>query len=861
MNSRWPTAISRTVRRPSDQPLVTVFLGAAAGIVLDRVATPSWPLISAPTWWCGAVLGWIGWWIFRLRRRDALAAACVLGSLGCLSGMWHHSRWNLFCGDELALFATERSVLIRMEAILERAPRRLPPPRVDPLRLHRLDTRSMVDLRAVALCDAVMWRSVSGRARLVCQGVLEDLHAGDRVRIVGRLGRPSAALNPGEFDLAEHCRSDRRLSTIWADQAESVVLVSRGCRFSPRRVLDDVRRWGHGFLESRLGPSQQGLAAAMLLGLREELTTDQTERFFLTGTIHLLVVSGLHLGMLAGGLALALRVVLAPGSAIAVAVAAVAVSYAMLTGAQPPVVRAAVLVVIACAGRFLGRDALGLNSLAAAALVVLAISPADLFRTGPQLSFLAVAALIWFSTWRFQRGEPLDPLDELIRQTRPAALRWARAGGEWLIGLSCASAAVWLVVQPLVMARFHLLSPAAVLLGPLLWLPVATGLMTGFAALVVGGAVPLCGTALAWICGQSLAVTQAVVRTAEEFPGSHFWVTGPSGWWLTGFYLLAAIPLVTPWLAPPLRRTTAALSGWVALGFCAGLAGDGPDGSLRCTFLAVGHGCAVVLECPGGERILYDAGSSGPPDRTARSIAGYLWSRGIRRIDAIVLSHADLDHYNAVPELLERFDVGEVITAEPMFSGRSPGVDVLSRSLARARVPVRHVAAGDRLRVSAGTMMEVLHPLEGDVAEGLSVSDNSQSVVLAVEYAGRRVLLPGDLEPPGLFALLAQPPIDCDVLLAPHHGSRHSYPEGFARWSTPEWVVVSGASGSAGDSATAGAYEARGAVVLATQEYGAIGFRIDREAVRCEIFGGKWLRFRGADLQGPPYRPGRAGAP
>ena len=112
---------------------------------------------------------------------------------------------------------------------------------------------------------------------------------------------------------------------------------------------------------------------------------------------------------------------------------------------------------------------------------------------------------------------------------------------------------------------------------------------------------------------------------------------------------------------------------------------------------------------------------------------------------------------------------------------------------------------------------QVFHPLVGDTGG----SDNARSIVLAIEYAGRRVLLPGDLESPGLEDLTAQLPYDCDLLLAPHHGSARSDPPGFAAWSQPEWVIVSGGIGS--DTASAGAsYMASGAEVLRTAESGMI---------------------------------------
>jgi competence protein ComEC len=102
-------------------------------------------------------------------------------------------------------------------------------------------------------------------------------------------------------------------------------------------------------------------------------------------------------------------------------------------------------------------------------------------------------------------------------------------------------------------------------------------------------------------------------------------------------------------------------------------------------------------------------------------------------------------------------------------------------------------------------------------------SDNANSITLAVEYGGRRILLPGDLESPGLEDLIAELPYDCDILLAPHHGSRRSDPPGFAAWSRPEWVVVSGGGGDEIELVQR-TYERAGARVLATIDVGTVQF-------------------------------------
>jgi competence protein ComEC len=194
-------------------------------------------------------------------------------------------------------------------------------------------------------------------------------------------------------------------------------------------------------------------------------------------------------------------------------------------------------------------------------------------------------------------------------------------------------------------------------------------------------------------------------------------------------------------------------------------------------------------------------------------------------IDGIVLSHADTDHYNAVPGLVERFGVGTVYVSPVMFRSMDDpgdrGPKVLLNAIRKAGVPIREIWSGDRLHVGPEVMVQVLHPPQ----KGVIGTDNANSVTLGVQYAGRRILLPGDLESPGIDDVMAEAPYDCDVLLAPHHGSRRSDPPGFSAWSKPEWVVLSGGGGEQ-VAPVIRTYEAAGATVLVTDEVGAVDFHV-----------------------------------
>jgi competence protein ComEC len=242
---------------------------------------------------------------------------------------------------------------------------------------------------------------------------------------------------------------------------------------------------------------------------------------------------------------------------------------------------------------------------------------------------------------------------------------------------------------------------------------------------------------------------------------------------------------------------------------------------LRTTFISVGHGCSALIELPGGKTVLYDAGQLGSPLAGTQAIAAVLWSKQISHLDAVIVSHADIDHYNALPGLIDRFSIGTVYVSPVMFDGESLALDALRTKIDAAHIPVAEIFAGDKLHTGDASSIKVLHPPR----RGIIGSDNANSIVLVVEHGGRRLLLTGDLESPGLDDMLAEEPLDVDIALAPHHGSVRSRPADFAQWCTPEYVVISG--GHSFDSAAAQhAFAAAGAAVLHTAQSGAIEIRV-----------------------------------
>jgi competence protein ComEC len=810
-------------------PCVPLALAVTTGIVADRYASipPAFSLVCL----FAALVIWLG---LRRSRRPGLPLVYLGIAAGAFGAAYHHLYREGYSDDDIGEYATPDPRPVRVRGVLVEEPVVHWKVHGDPLRSRDSPDPAVAVLEVKKLRHPDDWRHAGGRARLVVEGSLSTYHAGDEVEITGRLAAPRPPANPGESDYASALR-DQRIRAVVSVQhsSESVRLLHEGWRRSLAGWLGVVRGWGQRVLAEALPPESAGVATALLLGEGSPLTTEDWQKYQRTGVIHVLAVSGQHLVVLAAFLWFILKVLMIRRSHGALTVALVLLAYALLTGGRPPVMRSVVMVGLACGAILLGRQANPANSFALAWLTVALLSPTDLFNYGCQLSFLSVAVLYWgSSSWLPMRQ---DPLVRMIEASRPTAERWLRRWARLVIHSYAVSFGVWLAVAPLIAARYHLVAPVGVPIGPPVVLLTSIALVSGFLLLLSAVVSMALAQPFAWLTNACLTGCESLVNLGERMPGGYWYVTGPSDLWLWVFYVgLLAFLMLEP-LRQRWRWVATAGIAWLGIGLIFG--GYRPAGyELRCTFLAVGHGGCTVLETTDGHVLLYDAGAMGGPDVTQRVIAPFLWERGVSRIDEVFLSHADLDHFNGLPALLERFAVGQV-SCTPTFADKAaPGVPVTLAAIERHRIPVRIVKAGNRLR-AGDVELNVLHP----PAAGPPGRENFRSLVLEVRHAGHVLLLTGDLEGPGLAKVVALPPNAVDVLMAPHHGSRAGDEEerrnraALAALTRPG-VIISCQGLPRGALNRSDPYAVTDAPFLGTWPHGAVTVRSRPESLTVETF-------------------------
>lgn len=758
-------------------PAVVPVAAIIGGILLDRRFR-----FDFTTWLLAGGLCAVVWCVLYCLRCHRMSAIALLLLVACVGGARHHRAHDVAASQDISRFARTESIPVRLRGTVQNSPVVVPPKECPIPAPWKQRDRTLVLVRCESIESSIGPLPVSGVVRLQVTGDPLKVEPGDDIEIDGWLAKPTGPRNPGDHDFREWLLRWNVRSLVYCEDPRAVKRLGT-TNWTPRRTLARWREKADAVLAGNVNGRTHAVASAMLLGDRTNLNDDIRDAFIQSGMMHVLAISGMHVGLLAVLLYLLSRAIGLRSGGMAVVVLLGVVAYALITDVRPSIVRATIVIAVVVLGRALHRRSSMLNSLAIAALLILVWSPLDLFDVGAQLSFLAVLGMIVAAGLMRQTHSGETNLADLGE--RGPVSRNARRAGGWLLRAYVTLFGIWLFTMPLVAARFNVVSPAGLLLNVLL-LPIVTMVLWAGYLLVFGGLLlPGIAALLAVPFDFGMTGILWVIDRGSELRFGHRYVAGPEDWWLWAYFSILFGILFVPAFARRKRLAVSAVLMWSVVAISAGLLPARRDG-LRCTFLSVGHGVGVLIELPDGRTILYDAGSLGDGNRATRTVQSALWARGHSRLDALVVSHADVDHFNGGPKLLRTVPVGRLYIAKPFLDFEQEPVVIMCDAAKAEGVPIQIVRAGDRLDVGEGVGLRILHP---DAAE--YENDNAASIVVELTYAGRRILLTGDLEKSGLDRLMEIHREPVDVMLSPHHGSLSANPTELGEKLRPRTVIAS----------------------------------------------------------------------
>jgi competence protein ComEC len=683
-----------------------------------------------------------------------------------------------------------------------------------------------------------------------------QLHCGDLVELPLRLRAPERYRDPGVWQYADYLLDQHIAATANAPSAKLRIVTSSHsdlratlqCRIFAAQTWAATRLRAYAFAAPnrrmppllRLTPDDAGMLSAMLFGDRSRLSHSLRAGFERTGSFHLFVVSGMHVALLAGmilWLASRLRLRNLPATLMTLILVS---AYALVTGFGVPVQRALLMTAVFLIARLISRERNTLNALGAAALAVLIFSPRALFEASFQMTFLAIVAIAGIAIPLAERS--FLPYARAVRNLRhlwvdrvlPPRLAqfrmmvrlWceaiAEAFGQRIRALPAllirgtlflAELAIIGIIAEAVMVLpmaiyFHraivFALPANMVSIPLVAILAALGLATFIASLLGPYIALLPSAALALL----LHTITGIIHRIAGVQAADLRVSGPT---IPQALIVLACFAFCCWAV---RRTRAL--AWIAilvlpLAVAITLWPAAPTlypNQLEVTAIDVGQGDSLLVVAPDGRTMLIDAGGPTGAAANAENAAGlgtetgfdtgeevvspYLWSRQLRRLDVVALTHAHSDHMGGMPAILRNFRPRELwVAVDP----NSAPYRALLAEAASLGIRVRHLRAGDR--VPWGDVnISVLAPTPSYANTGPPV--NNDSLVMRLQFGSAAALLEGDAEAPSEHAMAVAslsgtgPSVGPDNLLkVGHHGSRTSTTPEFLALASPLDAVIS----------------------------------------------------------------------
>ncbi len=769
--------------------------------VIAGVKLPIADVLSATSLLLGLVIALAVAFGLRRHHRPTWAGSFALLAAVFL-GAYHASSTRPPNHDSLSPIAERKAEPIALRGLITSAAVWKPNPHHRPSDPTSSAWRTQWDIDVESLRDGRQWKPVVASSTLTVDARLDDLFPGDQVEVMGSFRRIAPPSNPGGFDFAKHFQQDAQFVSLTAKSRGQIKLLQSTWRLPLQRVRAKLVFQVDRGLVRWVGTTYSPLAAALVFGQREQVDWEDQQELMATGTLHMLAISGMHVEIVAATILLLSTPFAWRNSTLLIVIISVCGAYAILAGGKPPVLRAVIVVASFALARTLGRPPRLTNILGLAALILVLIRAANIDSVGVQLSFLAVGTIGIFVLDARRESERRSALQGVIEESLNRWNRWALLCFRSLKQTWRLSLWVWLITMPLVWTNFHIIAPIAIPLNVLIAFPLTVSLVSGLICGLLGWLAPV-GWLAGAICGWSLALISWLVEVSSQLPLGHLWLPAPHAWWLVSFYGMVVLWLIAfgqtrnrslllvlgLWLVIGIAPHTHGPRGWWGEIFAwraPNLHLQTSSAELRCTFLDVGHGTSVIIEFPTGEVWLYDAGHLGAADRSHQDIATALWQIPTARVAKLLISHADADHYNATRGLIERFRIDSLASPTQFWNSSDRDVQTLLRDLGSS-IDREVFNAGQSGQVGL-TSYQVLHP-RGDIA---IESDNAASMCLLLEYAGKRILLPGDLEGSGLLSLTELPPRPCHVLMAPHHGSLTLDPSELLAWCRPQWTVISG---------------------------------------------------------------------
>jgi len=778
-------------------PLLFPALSFISGVIFSSILNIdfSWLLLA------GLAVTLFSGWLFYLLRKDRTVLALILAGFFAF-GLCLHS-WENRQYQNNSLHQLRAEGYLDFKGILLKSPERRP-------------DRDLLAVRITRVSIGGEEKKISGHLRLTLPHSATsdqplELLAGDTIEFSASLSPEESFRNFFPDFMPRYLRSQKIQARAFTKSPLLVEKTSQknhslaGFFSALRRKLQKKIEMDFPGKEKFSLSAEGAILEALLLGEDGRLDQRTDRQFQKTGLYHLLAISGAHVAVITFLLYSLLNLLPIRKKTIQIILLFSLIFYAFLVEGQPSVFRAAIMASLFFLGKIIFADVNLLNTLSFSAIILLILNPFSLDDVGFQLTFLATLSLILFYQPIF-RLLPRLPLK--------------------LSEMTALSLAAVLGTLPVIVHNFNRVTFASLILNipavPLVGLIMGAG----YLYLITGAVLPVAGHLLSIALKLVVQLFVWVTTWLEPFSSLSYRIPSPSLVVILGYYAFLLLFLLKPKFRAQKISTA---SGFLLFFFILITYPFKPDNDrLTVTFIDVGQGDSMVIEFPGSQVMVIDAGGFPRSDFDPGEsiVSPFLWHKGYKKIDYLVCTHLHPDHAGGIPSLARNFRVKEY------WYGEENPASLLDReirqSLAR-RVTNRKIRAG--LKTTVGDVqIEALYPDEQ--AFSIFKPGNDLSAVIRLDYGHHSFFFAADITRKVEEYLLPQAPekLKATVLKLPHHGSRSSSSQQFLEAVSPEWTVITvGRNNVYGfpDREVLSLLETKNIKILRTDLEGAVEFRSD----------------------------------
>lgn len=647
-------------------------------------------------------------------------------------------------------------------------------------------TRTVIYLKKAILIRSGSTKNYPIR-NIKCTGKEEKINSlreGMHVRLEGMLVLPELPRNPGQFNRRIY-ESGKKIDFYLENPT---VLEVKEQRSGVREVVEIWKTEMMNRCEKIYPDAEASILEAMLFGEKRELSGDIKELYQAAGISHVLVISGLHISLLALAVAGILRRLGFPMPVWVILSVGVLAGYGILIGQPTTAVRALLMFFVLQGARLLGRSYDLLSALAFAGILMLLDNPDLILDGGCRLSFCAVIGVGWYVSEKNKIFRSIGEKEK--RKNRGKGGKGSSAGA--MLENIRAGWYLWLFTLPVMLDTFYQVSVVGILWNlvaiPLLPVIIASG---GLGVVLAGWNIFLGSLAGSPAYGM-LQLYQEIGNISEKLPVG-MWTPGqPSKPVIAGYYLVIFLLVLVEKQLIKREKRWKIRKIFPGMELCSMLLllllmAHPWQQREKITFLDVGQGDASLLQS-GGQTLLLDGGSTSQKNVGTYVILPYIKQQGISCLEAVVLTHTDQDHINGVTEVLEEGKKGWLTVKNLMYPYWMEGTEQgkqLKKLAEEAGASCRKIRAGDRLTIGKAEAV-VLYPKEQEkIAE-----PNAGSLVLFWKWEGVRAMFTGDLPEEKERELLQNLPA-CEILQVGHHGSATSTCREFLEQVQPSLAVIS----------------------------------------------------------------------